>query len=202
MTRRDHRHFVGFRARSSPAADADVLAVGAVGAAPDPVWTVQQGGLRSLAVDVVQEDQSDALAERPVGYDLSLSADHLRMLLVPVVVTHRPPVAVVEDLHPTLPGTVSSDQAHHPIWNRFGHPSILHVVTVVLLPVAMGTLLQKELVPALMDVPVTQLSAHHLGVSVVPLVVADGAPPPRVKHLHSTFKVFLAADQSQRRAAA
>ena len=44
-----------------------------------------------------------------------LSADHLCVLLGPVVVTHRPPVAVVEDLHPTLPGTVSTHQAHHSV---------------------------------------------------------------------------------------
>lgn len=49
--------------------------MGAVGAAPDPVWTVQQGGLRSLTVDVVQEDQADALAERPIGYDLSVTSE-------------------------------------------------------------------------------------------------------------------------------
>lgn len=52
------------------------------------------------------------------------------------------------------------------------------------------------------DVPKAQLSADHLSVSLVPLVVADCAPPPRVKDLHATFKVFLPANQSQRRAAA
>lgn len=51
-------------------------------------------------------------------------------------------------------------------------------------------------------IPETQLSAHHLSISVVPLVVADGAPPSCVKHLHATFEVFLATDQSQRRATA
>lgn len=48
-----------------------------------------------------------------------LSADHLCMLLGPVVVTHRPPVPVVEDLHPPLPRGVSSHQPHHTIWNSF-----------------------------------------------------------------------------------
>lgn len=52
------------------------------------------------------------------------------------------------------------------------------------------------------NVPEAQLSTHHLGIPVVPLVVADGAPPSCVKHLYATFKVFLASDQSQRRAAA
>lgn len=52
------------------------------------------------------------------------------------------------------------------------------------------------------DVPKAQLSADHLGVPVVPLVVTDCAPPPRVKDLHATFKVLLPANQSQRRPAA
>lgn len=71
----DDRHLVGLLAGSTPAADADVLSVGAVGPAPDPVAAVQQGRLRPLAVDVVQEDQADALAERPVGYDLSVTPE-------------------------------------------------------------------------------------------------------------------------------
>lgn len=49
-----------------------------------------------------------------------------------------------------------------------------------------------------MDIPEPQLSAHHLSVSVVPLVVADRAPPSRVKHFHAALKVLLASDQSQR----
>lgn len=52
------------------------------------------------------------------------------------------------------------------------------------------------------DVPKPQLSADHLGIAVVPLVVADCAPPSRVKHLHTTFKVFVPSDQPQRRPAA
>lgn len=52
------------------------------------------------------------------------------------------------------------------------------------------------------DVPKPQLSADHLGVAVVPLVVTDCAPPARVKHLHTSFKVFVPSDQSQRRTAA
>lgn len=60
-------------AGSSSAADAHVLAVGAVGPSPDAVATVQQRRLRPLAVDVVQEDQADALAERPVCHDLSVA---------------------------------------------------------------------------------------------------------------------------------
>lgn len=51
------------------------------------------------------------------------------------------------------------------------------------------------------DIPVTELSAYHLGVSIVPLVVTDGAPPARVENLHTTFEVFLASHQTQRRAA-
>lgn len=47
-----------------------------------------------------------------------LSADHRRVLLGPVVVTRRPPVAVVEDLDSALPGTVPSHQAHNPVCNR------------------------------------------------------------------------------------
>lgn len=145
----DGGHLVGFLAGPGPAADGHVLAVGAVGATPNPVWTVQQGRLRAFTVDVVQEDQTDALAKRPIqnhfrlppedggrqqassNWDVrglagpsesqpvaQLFADHLRMLLGPVVVTHRPPVAVVENLDSALPGTVSSDQAHNPICTR------------------------------------------------------------------------------------
>lgn len=62
-------------AGSASAANADVLAVGAVGPSPDPVSTVQQGRLRSFAVDVVQEDQADALAEGPVCDDLSVTSE-------------------------------------------------------------------------------------------------------------------------------
>ena len=69
----DDWHLVGLLAGSTPATDADVLGVGAVGPAPDPMAAVQQGRLRPLTVDVVQEDQTDALAERPVGYDLSVT---------------------------------------------------------------------------------------------------------------------------------
>lgn len=45
--------------------------MGAVGPSPDPVLTVQQRGFRSLTLHIVQEDQAKALAERPIGYDLS-----------------------------------------------------------------------------------------------------------------------------------
>lgn len=60
-----------------------------------------------------------------------LSADHLRMLLGPVVVTHRAPVAVVENFHSTLPGTVASHQTHHAIWNRFTPPWLSSHLTAV-----------------------------------------------------------------------
>lgn len=53
-----------------------------------------------------------------------------------------------------------------------------------------------------LDVPKPQLSADHLGIAVVPLVVADCAPPSCVKHLYASFKVFVPSDQSQRRTAA
>lgn len=35
--------------------------------------TVQQGGLRSLAVDVVQKDQTNALTEYSIRHDLSVT---------------------------------------------------------------------------------------------------------------------------------
>lgn len=54
----------------------------------------------------------------------------------------------------------------------------------------------------LANLPKAELPAHHLGVSVVPLVITNSAPPSCMKHLHSTFKVFLASDQPQRRATA
>lgn len=52
------------------------------------------------------------------------------------------------------------------------------------------------------DVPKAQLSADHLGIAVVPLVVADRAPPSCVKHLHTSFKVLVPSDQPQRGTAA
>lgn len=68
-------NLIGFRAGLSPAADGRVLAVGAVGPTPDPVWTVQQGRLGAFTVDIVQEDQTDALAEGPVQNRLSLTPE-------------------------------------------------------------------------------------------------------------------------------
>lgn len=73
--RRDNRHFIGVLAGSAPAANTHILTVGAVGPSPDPVSTVQQRGLRSLTVDLVQEDQTDALAERPIWYNLSVTPE-------------------------------------------------------------------------------------------------------------------------------
>lgn len=55
--------------------------MGAVGASPDPVAAVEQGRLGPLAVDVVQEDQADPLAERPVSYDLSVTPDGKKSFL-------------------------------------------------------------------------------------------------------------------------
>lgn len=63
----------------------------------------------------VQDECSLVFAQSVSTPVAQLPADHLCMLLAPAVVAHRPPVAVVEDLHPTLPGTVSSNQTHHPI---------------------------------------------------------------------------------------
>lgn len=54
--RRYNRHVVHLLARLPPAANADVLAVGAVGAPPDPMSTVQEGGLGALAAHVVQQN--------------------------------------------------------------------------------------------------------------------------------------------------
>lgn len=71
----DGGNLVGFRAGLRPAADGRVLAVGAVGPTPDPMWTVQQRRLRALAVDIVQEDQTDALAEGPVQNRLGLTPE-------------------------------------------------------------------------------------------------------------------------------
>lgn len=64
----DGGHLVCLLAGPSPAADGHVLAVGAVGPTPDPVSAVQQGRLRSFTADVVQEDQTGALAVPPVRH--------------------------------------------------------------------------------------------------------------------------------------
>lgn len=47
--------------------------MGAVGPPPDPVLTVEQGGLSSFTVDIVQEDQADALAKRAIWYNLCVT---------------------------------------------------------------------------------------------------------------------------------
>lgn len=71
----DGGHLVGFLAGPGPAAHGHVLAVGAVGPTPDPVRTVQQGRLRACTVDVVQEDQTDALAKRPIQNHFGLTPE-------------------------------------------------------------------------------------------------------------------------------
>lgn len=52
--RRYNRHVIGLLPGLAPAANAHVLAMRAVGPPPDPVFTVQQGGLGALAAHVVQ----------------------------------------------------------------------------------------------------------------------------------------------------
>lgn len=52
------------------------------------------------------------------------------------------------------------------------------------------------------NIPKTKLSAHNFGIFVVPLVITDRAPPFSVEHLHSTFKVLLSSNQTQRRTTA
>lgn len=76
--RRYNRHVVRLLAGLPPAANADVLTVGAVSAPPDPVSTVQEGGLGALAAHVVQQNQTDALAERPIQDHLSLTPEGSR----------------------------------------------------------------------------------------------------------------------------
>lgn len=49
--------------------------MGAVGPTPDPVSTVQQRRLCSLAVDVVQQDQTDTLAKPAIQDYLSLTPE-------------------------------------------------------------------------------------------------------------------------------
>lgn len=72
------RHVIRLLAGLPPAANADVLAVGAVGAPPDPVSAVQEGGLGALAAHIVQQNQTDALAERPIQDHLSLTPEGSR----------------------------------------------------------------------------------------------------------------------------
>lgn len=67
------RHLISLLVGPSSAANTDVLAVGAVGPSPDPMLAIQQRGFRSLALDIVQEDQAHALAKRPIRYDLSVT---------------------------------------------------------------------------------------------------------------------------------
>lgn len=69
----DDRHLISLLVGPSSAANTDVLAVGAVGPSPDPMLAIQQRGFRSLALDIVQEDQAHALAKRPIRYDLSVT---------------------------------------------------------------------------------------------------------------------------------
>lgn len=72
---RYNRHVVGLLLGLAPAADAHILAMRAIGPTPDPVSTVQQGGLGAFAVHVVQQDQADALAKGPIQDDLCLTPE-------------------------------------------------------------------------------------------------------------------------------
>ena len=83
---------------------------------PAQVEAVVQRSLVSLAIHVVQQDGTGAVAkvgkrdgcER--GATPKLSAHHLSIVHVPVVITHRAPDAVVGDLYATLATAVS---IHH-----------------------------------------------------------------------------------------
>ena len=64
-----------------------------------------QGGLWAWAPDIVQPDGPAALAKagtaggRQGRATAQLSTHHLGILQIPEVITHRPPLALVEDLH-------------------------------------------------------------------------------------------------------
>lgn len=45
--------------------------------------------------------------------------------------------------------------------------------------------------------PKSQLPTDHLGINVVPLVIADCAPLAAMIHFHPSLKVFLASHQPQ-----
>lgn len=85
-----------------------ILVVVAVVDAPAVAPAFAQGCLPALAVHVVQEDGPTPLAEGHGSREgdgvatAQLATHHVGIHDVPVVVTHCPPGAVVEDLHPPL----------------------------------------------------------------------------------------------------
>lgn len=96
--------------------DPGILMVAAVVDAPAEAVAGGEDGLAALAVDVVQQDVPRAVAEIGVAFVLQsraaahLLADHAGVAQPPVVVTHRAPAPLVEDLHAALAGVCPAHQ--------------------------------------------------------------------------------------------
>lgn len=82
--------------------------VSAVVFSPAQALTSAQGGFATGAVDIVQKNQASSVAEVGVGVSVDgctaayLFAHNLGIAEDPAVVTHRPPVSLIEDFNTAL----------------------------------------------------------------------------------------------------
>lgn len=97
--------------------DSCVFVMAAVVLAPAQVEARGQLLFLATTAHVVQKDGAGPVAEEghaggsPGGAAAELSAHHVGVVHVPIVVAHRPPNGLVEDLHPPLTAVVP---IHHP----------------------------------------------------------------------------------------
>lgn len=98
------------------AGDSCILVVPAVVLSPAQAFAFGQVPLRSMAVDVIQQNQAGSVAEVGVGVCVDsfttayLLAHHHGVVEDPVIITHCSPVSLVVDLHPALAGVLSVNQ--------------------------------------------------------------------------------------------
>lgn len=98
------------------AGDSSILVVPTVMLSPAQAFAFSQVPFSSVAVDIIQQNQTSSVAEVGVGVCIDsittayLLAHHLGIVEDPVIITHRSPVSLVVDLHPTLTGILSIHQ--------------------------------------------------------------------------------------------
>lgn len=93
---------------------------------PAQVEALWQQGFMASAFHIVQQDRTGTVAKvslslgRTCWATADLPAHHVGIEYVPVVITHRPPNAFVEDLYPTWAAIVAVHQTN----GRFGWTEI------------------------------------------------------------------------------
>lgn len=102
--------------RRTAAGDSSVLVVPTVVVSPAQAFAFCQVPFRPVAVDVIQENQAGSVAKVGVGVCVDgpttayLLAHHPGVVEDPVIITHRSPAPLVEDLHAALAGILSIHQ--------------------------------------------------------------------------------------------